>query len=98
MPAVVRPGRNVAGISGTNSPSGPVRPSLTHPLHIDPPPLRTANGHHLDERRTSWLELFFDLVFAGAVGQLAGWRLALVRGGRACSRDRAQVSAARRLR
>jgi low temperature requirement protein LtrA len=39
---------------------------------ITPPRLRTANGHHRDERRASWLELFFDLVFAGAVGQLAG--------------------------
>jgi hypothetical protein len=34
--------------------------------------LRTANGHYRDDRRASWLELFFDLVFAGAVGQLAG--------------------------
>jgi low temperature requirement protein LtrA len=34
--------------------------------------LRTAGGHHRDERRASWLELFFDLAFAGAVGQLAG--------------------------
>jgi low temperature requirement protein LtrA len=34
--------------------------------------LRTANGHDRDERRSSWLELFFDLVFAGAVGELAG--------------------------
>ena len=55
-------------------------PSLTgriaaigfHTIRISPPPLRTANGHDLDERRASWLELFFDLVFAGAVGQLAG--------------------------
>jgi low temperature requirement protein LtrA len=36
------------------------------------PALRTADGHHRDERRASWLELFFDLAFAGAVGQLAG--------------------------
>ena len=36
------------------------------------PPLRTADGHYRDERRASWLELFFDLAFAGAVGQLAG--------------------------
>src|SRR5215831_391580 len=40
--------------------------------HWRPPPLRTADGHSRDERRTSWLELFFDLAFAGAVGQLAG--------------------------
>ena len=41
-------------------------------VRISPPPLRTADGHHRDERHASWLELFFDLVFAGAVGQLAG--------------------------
>ena len=39
------------------------------PVRLSPPRLRTANGHHRDERRASWLELFFDLVFAGAVGQ-----------------------------
>jgi hypothetical protein len=41
-------------------------------VRLSPPPLRTANGHDRDERRASWVELFFDLVFAGAVGQLAG--------------------------
>ena len=40
--------------------------------HLPHPPLRTADGHYRDERRASWLELFFDLAFAGAVGQLAG--------------------------
>jgi len=39
---------------------------------LSPPPLRTADGHNREERYTSWLERFFDLVFAGAVGQLAG--------------------------
>ncbi len=43
-----------------------------HALHLGRPALRTADGHHRDERRASWLELFFDLAFAGAVGQLAG--------------------------
>src|SRR5215469_9737025 len=47
-------------------------PALAHPIHLKPPPLRTAGGHYRDERYASWLELFFDLVFAGAVGQLAG--------------------------
>jgi low temperature requirement protein LtrA len=42
------------------------------PARLHPPLLRTADGHHRDERHASWLELFFDLVFAGAVGQLAG--------------------------
>jgi low temperature requirement protein LtrA len=41
-------------------------------VRLSPPQLRTANGHDRDERRASWIELFFDLVFAGAVGQLAG--------------------------
>ncbi len=47
---------------------------LGHPhlVHLGHPALRTADGHHRDERRASWLELFFDLAFAGAVGQLAG--------------------------
>ena len=43
-----------------------------HPGHLARPALRTADGHHRDDRRASWLELFFDLAFAGAVGQLAG--------------------------
>jgi low temperature requirement protein LtrA len=43
-----------------------------HPVRLSPPPLRTAGGHSREERRASWLELFFDLAFAGAVGQLAG--------------------------
>jgi low temperature requirement protein LtrA len=41
-------------------------------VHVRHPPLRTADGHHREERRASWIELFFDLAFAGAVGQLAG--------------------------
>src|SRR5215469_5967865 len=43
-----------------------------YPVRLSPPPLRTASGHDREERRASWLELFFDLAFAGAVGQLAG--------------------------
>ena len=41
-------------------------------IRMSPPPLRTADAHSLDQRRASWLELFFDLIFAGAVNQLAG--------------------------
>jgi low temperature requirement protein LtrA len=41
-------------------------------LRLSPPPLRTADGHSLDRRRASSVELFFDLVFARAVDQLAG--------------------------
>ena len=71
MAALVRQGHDVTRTS-TRSSSGPAHPAMLHPIHLSPPPLRTANGHDLDERNTSWLELFFDLVFAGAVGQLAG--------------------------
>jgi low temperature requirement protein LtrA len=41
-------------------------------VNLARPELRTANGHHREDRRASWLELFFDLAFTGAVGQLAG--------------------------
>jgi len=47
------------------------RTPLRH-IRISPPPLRTTDGHSLEPRHASWLELFFDLVFAGAVNQLAG--------------------------
>jgi low temperature requirement protein LtrA len=39
---------------------------------LSPPRLRTADGHDRDKRRASWVELFFDLIIAGAVNQLAG--------------------------
>src|SRR5262252_1563433 len=53
-------------------PGPPLHPGHRHAVHLGQPELRTADGHHRDERRASWLELFFDLAFAGAVGQLAG--------------------------
>jgi len=66
-----RPDRTVAG-PGMRAPVA-LRASVPlHPVRLSPPPLRTAAGHSRDERRASRLELFFDLVFAGAVGQLAG--------------------------
>jgi low temperature requirement protein LtrA len=49
-----------------------MHPGRRYAVHLGHPELRTAGGHHRDERRASWLELFFDLAFAGAVGQLAG--------------------------
>jgi len=54
--------------------AGPARLARVrlHQIRLSPPPLRTADGHHLEPRRVSWVELFFDLVFAGAVNQLAG--------------------------
>lgn len=42
-------------------------------IRLNPLPLRTADGHNRDQRRASWVELFFDLVVAGAVNQLAGF-------------------------
>jgi low temperature requirement protein LtrA len=38
---------------------------------LEPPRLRTAGRGIQDDRRATWLELFFDLVFVAAVGQLA---------------------------
>jgi low temperature requirement protein LtrA len=48
----------------------PIRASLQQ-IRLSPPPLRTADGHGLERRHASWVELFFDLVFAAAVNQLA---------------------------
>ena len=42
-----------------------------HQIRLSPPPLLTADGRGQERRRASWVELFFDLVFAGAVNQLA---------------------------
>lgn len=38
---------------------------------LEPPRLRTLAREEEDERRATWLELFFDLVFVAAVSQLA---------------------------
>ena len=38
---------------------------------LEPPRLRTLGIGAEDDRRATWLELFFDLVFVAAVGQLA---------------------------
>jgi len=72
MSATARRQRRRLRIPAIRSLPGPGHPALAHPVHLRPPPLRTAGGHSRDERQASWLELFFDLVFAGAVGQLAG--------------------------
>jgi len=71
MPAPVTQAIEVPGrlALGTWFPS--CRLAAEH-VHLPHTPLRTADGHYRDERRASWLELFFDLAFAGAVGQLAG--------------------------
>jgi len=74
MPAAtVRSGRYTARSVTVSAPHriGIARVPL-HPVRLPPPPLRTADGHSQEERRASWLELFFDLAFAGAVGELAG--------------------------
>jgi len=78
MPAAVRTASPEPMTPEASVPSRPFWPAdlraragLRAP-RLSPPRLRTANGHDRDERRASWVELFFDLVFAGAVGQLAG--------------------------
>jgi low temperature requirement protein LtrA len=38
---------------------------------LEPPRLRTLGTGQKEDRRATWLELFFDLVFVAAVGQLA---------------------------
>jgi low temperature requirement protein LtrA len=38
---------------------------------LEPPRLRTLAGGQQNDRRATWLELFFDLVFVATVGQLA---------------------------
>ena len=72
MPATAAPPDNGAPASIIRAPMALLAGIPLHPVRLSPPPLRTAAGHSDDERRASWLELFFDLVFAGAVGQLAG--------------------------
>jgi low temperature requirement protein LtrA len=47
------------------------RVPLKH-IPASPPPLRTADGHGREPRRASWIEVFFDLMFAAAISQLAG--------------------------
>jgi low temperature requirement protein LtrA len=74
MPAVTATTGVAAPVAVTRFTGFITRMTVTplHPPRLSPPSLRTADGHDRDERRASWLELFFDLVFAGAVGQLAG--------------------------
>ena len=62
----------LAGARDAGSVRHASHPGHRHPVPFGHPALRTADGHHRDERRASWLELFFDLAFAGAVGRLAG--------------------------
>jgi low temperature requirement protein LtrA len=71
MPATQAAARRPAAAARPARPARPAHTPLRH-IRISPPPLRTADGHGLEQRRASWLELFFDLVFAGAVNQLAG--------------------------
>ena len=80
MPAAATRARRAAAPASapghTHPPAAGLPSRLTRlagaPARVSPPPLRTADGHDRDERHASWLELFFDLAFAGAVGQLAG--------------------------
>jgi low temperature requirement protein LtrA len=74
MPAIAASTRHSAAQARVPAvgPFGHLTHVVSAPVRLSPPPLRTADGHHRDERRASPLELFFDLVFAGAVGELAG--------------------------
>ncbi len=65
------PGPAVARRGSASWPAGRPRDRDTM-RRLPRPRLRTADGHDREERRASWVELFFDLAFAGAVGQLAG--------------------------
>ena len=68
-----RPGR--AGVASAPSRrSRPIRlAGIALPrARLSAPPLRTVGSHQREQRADSWLELFFDLVFVGAIGQLAG--------------------------
>ena len=72
MPATVtRPGRAVSLIPGRRSRLIRLASIALPAARLGTPPLRTT-GSHQGEDPPSWLELFFDLVFAGAIGQLAG--------------------------
>jgi len=42
VPALVRPDDNGTRIPRPGSPSGPAHPVFVHPVHVSPPPLRTA--------------------------------------------------------
>lgn len=78
MPAAVRGATNKPMAHGASPLSRPALPASVRSraglraVRVSAPQLRTGNGHHRDARSASWVELFFDLVFAGAVGQLAG--------------------------
>ena len=64
--------RSPAWDAARSASSWAAHPPHHYAAHLGYPPLRTGDGHNRDERRASWLELFLDLAFAGAVGQLAG--------------------------
>ena len=74
MPATVtRPGRaGVTSIPGRRSRLIRLASIALPAARLGTPPLRTTGSHQREQRPASWLELFFDLVFAGAIGQLAG--------------------------
>src|SRR5271157_5347331 len=74
MPATAtRPARaGVTSVPGRRSPLIRLASVALPAARLGTPPLRTAGAHQREQRPASWLELFFDLVFAGAIGQLAG--------------------------
>jgi low temperature requirement protein LtrA len=48
------------------------QPTRPHRRLLVPTRLRIGDGREREDRHSSWLELFFDLVFVAAVSQLAG--------------------------
>ena len=74
MPATAaRPGRaEVTSVPGRRSRLIRLAGIALPAARLSTPPLRTVGSHQREQRPASWLELFFDLVFAGAIGQLAG--------------------------
>jgi low temperature requirement protein LtrA len=63
-----KPARPLSGIASDAELQGPL---TRFARLLEPPRLRTAGRGIEDERRATWIELFFDLVFVAAVGQLA---------------------------
>ena len=56
-------------LSGGDEPSRTGSPTRRFTRFLDPPRLRTLQNDVQDDRRATWLELFFDLVFVVTVAQ-----------------------------
>ena len=58
--------------SASAAPRSGEQPTLPRRRLLPPTRLRIGDGREREDRHSSWLELFFDLVFVAAVSQLAG--------------------------